>query len=376
MTKKYSKEPIKNIDYIIDYYSILGITDQDNFAEALKKAYHKLSKQYHPDLFEHASEEVKNDIKNKYQLIQEANKILANTDTKSLYDQKLAEFKKNKPDLISMKGIPILDLNREIFDLDYLLSGLEWDFQDNMKSKVQKLSGYNEAVFNLIEKQYEQNPKDEAIRVAYLDQLAHKKACLDFEEIYAWQELGVLNAKDPRVMNELDHVKRIESKIQSLKNETKQLINLRLLSITEKPLLMYDGTEVTDNLENKSLGFLEEKTLEQIEKKTKALLVAAQLKQDHLVKMMKLRKYEQIATAQDNSVEVLLHDNEKILTSLYCDPKADNIVKMNSQYQYVLLDDIRNKPFSRNTFLLEFNVELDLTLQLLNFITDYYNESL
>ena len=64
---------------MIDYYKILEIQPNAS-AEAIKKAYRRLSKLYHPDINPRGAEQFKN--------INEANSILSDAEKKKVYDIK------------------------------------------------------------------------------------------------------------------------------------------------------------------------------------------------------------------------------------------------------------------------------------------------
>ena len=64
-----------------DYYSILGV-ERSATAEAIKKAYRKLARKYHPDLNPND-----NEAKKKFQQINEANEVLSDPESRKKYDQ-------------------------------------------------------------------------------------------------------------------------------------------------------------------------------------------------------------------------------------------------------------------------------------------------
>ena len=67
----------------IDYYEILGITDEekkltgDAFADVVKKHYKKLAIKYHPDKWSNGTEQEKKDAEEKFKQINEANMVLS-----------------------------------------------------------------------------------------------------------------------------------------------------------------------------------------------------------------------------------------------------------------------------------------------------------
>lgn len=64
-----------------DYYVVLGVS-RDASPEELKKAYHRLSRRYHPDRGLNTPEEVA-----KFQLVQEAYRTLSNKKKRASYDR-------------------------------------------------------------------------------------------------------------------------------------------------------------------------------------------------------------------------------------------------------------------------------------------------
>ncbi|WP_052911754.1 J domain-containing protein [Riemerella anatipestifer] len=72
-----------------NYYYFLGISEEAT-SEDIKKAYRKLSLKYHPDKNENDSFFVE-----RFREVQEAYEVLINANSRSLYDQKLAQIQQN-----------------------------------------------------------------------------------------------------------------------------------------------------------------------------------------------------------------------------------------------------------------------------------------
>ncbi|MDY3536544.1 J domain-containing protein [Riemerella anatipestifer] len=72
-----------------NYYYFLGISEEAT-SEDIKKAYRKLSLKYHPDKNENDSFFVE-----RFREVQEAYEVLINSNSRSLYDQKLAQIQQN-----------------------------------------------------------------------------------------------------------------------------------------------------------------------------------------------------------------------------------------------------------------------------------------
>ncbi len=65
----------------VDYYSTLGVA-KDASADAIKKAYRKLARRYHPDVNPNDAEAGK-----KFQQLNEANEVLSDPEKRKKYDQ-------------------------------------------------------------------------------------------------------------------------------------------------------------------------------------------------------------------------------------------------------------------------------------------------
>ena len=116
----FNWQPVKNIDYIVNYYKILEISPEST-SDEIKTQYKSLAQQYHPDKFQKAGEEIRILSAKKMALIAEAYSVLGKPKAKSIYDLQLAKFQKEKPKCVSDDGIAILDLSGESLSLDFLI---------------------------------------------------------------------------------------------------------------------------------------------------------------------------------------------------------------------------------------------------------------
>ena len=64
-----------------DYYEVLGVS-RDASKDAIKAAYRRLARKYHPDLNPNDK-----DAKRKFQQINEANEVLSDPEKRKKYDQ-------------------------------------------------------------------------------------------------------------------------------------------------------------------------------------------------------------------------------------------------------------------------------------------------
>lgn len=76
---------VRDIDFNKDYYGILGLT-KDASKQDIKKAYRKLSLEYHPDRHTNDSEEDKKKAEQMMQDVNEANSVLSNDELRRAYD--------------------------------------------------------------------------------------------------------------------------------------------------------------------------------------------------------------------------------------------------------------------------------------------------
>ena len=76
----------------VDYYEVLGITDEekkltgDAFADVVKKKYKRLAVKYHPDKWVNGTEQEKKEAEEKFKQINEANMVLSDPQKRERYD--------------------------------------------------------------------------------------------------------------------------------------------------------------------------------------------------------------------------------------------------------------------------------------------------
>ena len=80
------------VDNKVDYYEVLGITDEekkltgDAFADVVKKKFKKLAIKYHPDKWVNGTEQEKKEAEEKFKQINEANSVLSDPQKRERYD--------------------------------------------------------------------------------------------------------------------------------------------------------------------------------------------------------------------------------------------------------------------------------------------------
>ena len=184
-----------------------------------------------------------------------------------------------------------------------------------------------------MEKQYLSDPQNLDIKRAYLEQLAHKKAHMDMEEMFAWQNIGILNFKEPKSLTNNTYQDRIEDKLKQIKTNFNQDVKTRMLTIDERPLLMYDGSQITTDDETQ-LSVIQDKALARLDDRISPILQIAKDKEELLAKTSKIRFYEKIKEVKSESVQVFLYQDDKILTCFFCNPAPDNQANIELDTKY------------------------------------------
>ena len=366
----YKLEAVKNVSYIVDYYAILEVEETSSLEE-IKKSYKKLAREYHPDKYQTAGEEIKTLSARKMGLITESFSILSDFKSKAQYDNLLKKFKETKSNCISKDGTPILDVSGEALSIDFLVSdNLEFDFKEAQETKAHQLIGFNETVFSTIEQAYLLNTKDEKLKKAYQDQLLRKKMMLDWEETFAWQEVGVLNNKEIQVQNASEYLLKTQEKLDLVKKEYVLVAKDRLLP-GGSPLLLGSSKKV--DLEEDNLPMVVEAIEANLEKRSEKILRVAEKKQEFLSKMVKVRFYQKLKSSLKKDVVVFLMKSGKILTTFslaFIDDQAQD-VKLDTGFNNQDVPSIET--IDANVYSLEFNPELDLAFQVVEFISDVVN---
>lgn len=374
----YKKKPIKNIDFIHDYYHFLGV-DKDVDSQNLKKAYLKKSKEYHPDKVSHLGKDIQ-DVSNRiYPLIIEGYKILSDDTLRKVYNDNLDLFKKDKPGLIDTEGYALLDLTQEIFDLDFLLSDNdEYEGQSSFRSKYQQMCGFHEESFKIIENAYKLDPTNEQIKKAYFDQMTAKNVYLNMKEMEVYMSAGILNKKEVKSVGVLEYVKETENELVKVRDQLQLNVDVRLISADTQPILIgLDQKDVSKDLVV-AKDEIALKLNESFSKKKEKIIEVATEKQNFLKEYVKLRNYKNLNEKSDSkNVEVIVVLKNKIICNCIVNYQDGEYAPLNIAYDYneELEDQIKLKNNNR-VFLLEWNNEIPFTIFVVEFINDVINGDL
>ena len=69
-----------------DYYKVLGVAKSASTSE-IQKAYRKLARKYHPDLFADKEDKEREHAKQQFQKVQQAYDVLSDEKKRQMYDQ-------------------------------------------------------------------------------------------------------------------------------------------------------------------------------------------------------------------------------------------------------------------------------------------------
>lgn len=185
-------EPVHGVDYLIDYYALLGVP-RGASKEEVNAAFRALQKQYHPDRYEGLAPELKARAAHQSRLINEAKELLDDDARRPEYDARLASWKKP----ISTRGEIVIDLESEHFSFGNLIGHLG-DDPEVREREAERLaltfSGFEKATYDFFRAQAAQEGGlPEALRAAYAEQLGRRDLYLSLKEGFAWDDIGLRN---------------------------------------------------------------------------------------------------------------------------------------------------------------------------------------
>lgn len=231
---------IHGVDYLIDYYALLGIEHNAPEGE-IKQAYRERIKQYHPDIVARAAPEIQKTAESKSRDLTGAYRILSEPDLRKVYDAQLLAF--NGP--ISRDGAPIIDLTKKRISIDALISGETASGKEALIEKVKMMSGYSETVFNIVKQQYDLNPTED-MKKAYKEMLEKKNIYLCLMETVEWQAAGVDNQQETSSLAyPEDHIKKRMKQVEEVKQAINDSVEKRVTALESgiAPKLLTQGKE-------------------------------------------------------------------------------------------------------------------------------------
>lgn len=219
-------DPVEGVHYIFDRYAFINqiltdgkkelrISEESGEAE-LKQAFGIARAMYHPDRQARSGEEFRKKAEEKTRLIADAEAFLLKPELKVFYDQKLAEFRENKPHLVSDSGVAIISLGETFFDIGSLLSDNVADTSE-FEARVKAMLQYDEKRLPQFKSLYAAMPDNAQIKSLYRDALTQELVYLTLLEDSAWAKVGYINRKEKEeglLLRPSDYSKRLEATIQ------------------------------------------------------------------------------------------------------------------------------------------------------------------
>lgn len=385
--------PVHGIDYLQDHYALLGI-EKDADENQIHTAYHRLAKTVHPDRFIGLDQELQLQAEQKLAHIMLAYTTLNNPEKKTAYDQQLAQFEQH---LICKDGTPIVDLSRRRVDLDFLVSGTEDEEKAARQSHAKILSGYNEAVFTILEQAYQTNPNDHTTRDAYRDQLERKNAYVAIVEELEWESAGISNPETPRQLLSPDaYLDARKSQIERAKVEISESVDRRVNAITNgtAPLLLTSPLDAytTETAKSDTVVLRERLTgiaLSNFEKQTASLEKAAAQRATILEQLVSLTEWEYYPSQQPNHDRILIVTESKGKAAAYFTFELsagmlETVSTLAGLAVGITIEELKSSQYQQriqslveagtNVALLTLNNEIDVLLQISYVLQNHFDK--
>ncbi|MDB5492288.1 MAG: hypothetical protein JWO78_2137 [Micavibrio sp.] len=203
-------EPVEGVHYIFDRYTFLNNILQDgNFTNVsfvskhdqprkeddIRQAIKLARAMYHPDRQQRSGEKMQREAERMSRLIDDCERFLTNPELRSHYEAKLEDFQKNKPEMVSVNGMAIINLGEEVLDVNSLLSDDIVDTRD-FEERVKALTQYDEKSTSQAQSLFDAMGDNPQIRDLYRSALTKKLVYLTLLEDAAWAKIGVINRKN------------------------------------------------------------------------------------------------------------------------------------------------------------------------------------
>jgi curved DNA-binding protein CbpA len=209
---------IEGVDYLVDRYAVLGVPE-DADTDTLRRAIREGRAQNHPDRLGRASPEILAVASRARAAIDAAATVLLDPELRAGYDRRLAEFRRDWPDLISSDGRAMVSLSKVRLDLDGLLNGtLKTDADDAaFLAQLGQMTGHNPAQLKRMERLLQADPDDAEVRAMVREARVQHWTYANLLQEMAWARVGVANLRGEAapVANPFEGAARVQAQIEA-----------------------------------------------------------------------------------------------------------------------------------------------------------------
>lgn len=204
------REPQNGVDYLINYYGVIGVP-QDTEDETIKKAWREKMRQYHPDRYNGLASEFQSRAEDMARMLGKAYEVLSDPVRRAAHDKQLAEW--SGP--ISEDGIPIMPLFGSRYGVANLFGDQEAELEmEGLLQQARAMSGFDPSIHGFLEQQYSatDNPSVE-LENAYRQSLAKRDICLSLEESFHMEAIGLGRRTAPHPL--ADYLADTQAKVEA-----------------------------------------------------------------------------------------------------------------------------------------------------------------
>jgi len=234
-----SYEPKEGVDYIVDLYSVVGLS-QEATPEELKHSLNERTMEYHPDRLQGAAPEFRSKGERMAMLLNRARHILLDGERRAEYDEILSTW--NGP--LSTDGTPVITVNRALqMDIADMTPEQIEDIFTAQTTQIEAVTGYKPSRLSFLESLIEKagGEVDDAIRQEYEDALLQRDRTLAIQEAERSRLLGLPDIEKDRYVAALGYGDQIEERVDSTRTELKEQLQMQVLGGVSTRLALLAG---------------------------------------------------------------------------------------------------------------------------------------
>lgn len=371
-------DPIEGVDYMVDYYAVLGI-GRDSTKRDIELALRNNRSQWHPDRMGNLSPDILKQAEFKNTLFGKAEDVLMDDKFRQAYDERLTNFDSR---LVSTEGHAIIDPSKRRVDLDFIISGKDIDFSALIE-RARQLTGYDEERVKSVETLYNSDKENKTFKDLYRKELVTEFVFVSQLEDMAWARAGIANQKPIRGLLYYpdEYSEQVEIEIERVKaEEIPEGLENRLLAYETgvTPLLSYNGegdgsyNEISTEVRKRLIGNFSDRC-DQIREITIR-------KQEVLEKLVSLTDYEYLVENDTPTpyCNIFIIDDKKdeVIYGLRFHKEGFTGGPLQKNYNGMPLKDLKNMRINKDTILVHHNPEVTDFLMEATYVTElHFNKS-